>query len=193
MAKVLETVDELEKKGYSVQRDYRVDNFEFDIYATKNNEKDLYIEVKIDKYSNDAQKRVIAMLEYVKGLGNAKFELIVASPPLKKDIEVEGLNEIIGNYLIENMPESLRSLSYKTVIESICDLEINSIFVAANDMKISGTGGVEASFYADSYDREGIFDVFPCEFTIYLNNKFKIQRIGKFKVDTSAFHESDLE
>lgn len=174
MAKILETVDKLEADGYIVQTDYRVDDLEFDIYATKNNQKDLYIEVKSAKYSERAQKRITKMLEYVKSLENAKFELLVATPPLKKEIEIEDINNILAYYLSENLPESLRSLSYKTVIDYVNDIELNSILITSNEIEVLGTGSIEIIMYADSEDEDGFNDVFPCEFHLFLDMEFNI-------------------
>ncbi|MEK5256603.1 DUF3883 domain-containing protein [Paenibacillus sp. FSL F4-0125] len=189
MAKLLETVDKLEKEGFTVCTDHRVGGLEFDIFATKQNEKDLYIEVKTTRYSEKAQVAIKKMFEYVKSIGNSKFELIVANPPQKKEIYIEDFHNILGDYLNENMPESLRSLSYNTSIEYVSDIELTKINITELEIGIDGTGNIEVTMMTDSEDDEGYNDVFPCEFQLTLDRKFRMREVRKLKIDTSAFYE----
>lgn len=189
MAKILETVDKLKMNGYTVQTDYRTGGLEFDIYAKKPNHRDLFIEVKSARYSEEAQRTITKMHEYVKSLENAKFELVVATPPVNKEIEIEDLNNTIAFYLTENLPESLRSLSYKTLIDDVNDIELISIVITGTEIEVVGTGSIVVIMYADSEDEEGFTDVFPCEFHLLLDKNFNIQKVEKLSIDTSAFYE----
>jgi len=78
-AKVLDLKEKLTKQGYTVQTDYHEGGFVFDLFAIHDaSGQKLYVEVKSSPTDN---KRVAQMSTYVKKNSNAKFQLVVVSPP----------------------------------------------------------------------------------------------------------------
>jgi hypothetical protein len=189
-AKILELTEKYQSYGYNVVHDYIVNGFNFDLFVTKENEK-IYIEVKSEAFSKEKSKKIIEMAAYVKSIENARFELIIATPPRKKNIEFENLSQIIFDYLIENIPSDLDSLSTHTRIEDVIDVDIDSVSITEYNIHIGGTASVEVELqYGSSREQEGeLYDSFPLEFDLTLDREFNIEEVNNLSVDTSSFYE----
>lgn len=77
----------------------------------------------------------------------------------------------------------------KKLSDYVNDIELNSIMITSNEIEVLGTGSIEIIMYADSEDEDGFNDVFPCEFHLFLDMKFNIQKVETLNIDTSVFYE----
>lgn len=126
---------ELERDGFSIKKEYSL----FDVYAEKGNEKRVY-ELKIGK--NRIQKRqFITLQEEAKRLG-AKLYIVYLETPRSKEIEFEGLDQIIYEDFINDFPSEIDALSTHTTIEGIEDIEIDSVNITDSIVKLTGSGTI---------------------------------------------------
>jgi len=108
------------KNEFSPEQDNRLF---FDLYAEKGEDKRIY-ELKIGK--NRIQKKQFAELQSeAKRLG-AKLYIVYLEIPRSKEVNFEGLDQIIYEDLLNDFPSEIDGLSTHTTIESIEDLEIDN-------------------------------------------------------------------
>lgn len=124
------------KNEFSPEQDNRLF---FDLYAEKGEDKRIY-ELKIGK--NRIQKKQFSELQSeAKRLG-AKLYIVYLEIPRSKEVNFEGLDQIIYEDLLNDFPSEIDGLSTHTTIENIEDLEINSINISDSIVKLTGSGTI---------------------------------------------------
>lgn len=132
---------ELVKEGFVVKKDFKTseDKFPIDLYAERGEDKRIY-ELKIGK--NRIQKKQYAMLQAeAKRLG-AKLYIVYLEVPRSKEVTFNGLDKIILEDLLDNYPFEIDGLSTHTTIESVEDVEIDTMEIASGIARITGSGSI---------------------------------------------------
>ena len=173
---------ELARDGFSVENKYSF----FDIYAEKGNDKRVY-ELKIGK--NKIQRRQFATLqEEARKLG-AKLFIVYLEIPRSKEIEFEGLDQIIYEDFLNDFPSEIDALSTHTTIESIEDIEIDSINISDNIAKLTGSGTINVHLQFGSRselkNNDAVEDVGSVDFFFKLSIDVATDEIIKryYKID----------
>ena len=184
--------------GYTVRQEEKLGKFQADLVVSKGNE-NIVIEVKAGKLDSGRKEQLARLADYVKSLGNYKFQVVVATPPKDKIIEVESIEPLLNDYVLNNFPDELDELSTHTTPDEITDVDVDEIKIAKNSIEIKGTGviSVEIQFGSDGDFNRGDgwkgSDNFPFEFDLELNynekSELQISEVFYFKVDTSSYYE----
>lgn len=133
---------ELIRDGFVVKNEYspfQDSQSRFDLYAEKGDDKRIY-ELKIGK-NRIQKKKFIALQDEAKRLG-AKLYIVYLEIPRSKEIEFENLDRIIYEDLLNDFPSEVDSLSTHTTIESVDNIEIDSINIVDGVVKITGSGTI---------------------------------------------------
>lgn len=175
---------ELERDGFSINKEYSI----FDLYAEKGDDKRIY-EFKIGK--NRIQKRqFIALQEEAKRLG-AKLYIVYLEIPHSKEVDFEGLDQIIYEDLLNDFPSEIDALSTHTTIESIEDIEIDSINISDSIVKLTGSGTINVHLQfgsrSDIKNNDAVEDVGSVDFFFKLSvdvaNNEVIKRYYKIDIE----------
>lgn len=162
----------------------------FDLFAERDDDRRIY-EIKIGK--NKAQKRQLSKLQEIAKEKKAKLFVTYLEQPRTSQIEYEGLEELLMNYLMDNMPDELDVLSTHTILENVYDLEINSIFVKNNIIKVEGSASLAVELqYGSTFDREdGMGDVMDdsYDFVFRVNIVEGSIEYAYFKFDVEHFYQ----
>lgn len=183
------------KNGYKVSKGEKLGNFRADLIARKASEQ-IVIEVKSGKMSLDRKKELAGLADYINHLGGYKFIVVVATPPKEKKLEINGIEQLISNYVHNELPDELDELSSNTIPDEVADIDIDEITVSGNSIFVKGGGvvTVELQFGSEKDNNEGFktYDNFPFDFDMTLeynsNNKLEIKKVNKFKIDTSSYY-----
>ncbi|WP_411735646.1 hypothetical protein [Paenibacillus sp. M2] len=188
-AKIYELLEKFHKQSYTVIKDYKEGKFQFDIFATHDNNKKIYIVVKSGKLSEQEQERVMRMAEFVKNIPNARFDLVVANLPRSKRIEIDGIENKLYQYLSNDTPQELLEIFHRTTIDGVCDVDIDEIGVKEEDIQITGTATVEVVLELGEDDE--VYNSFPFEFSLKLDFGLDIEddENNYISIDTSSFYE----
>ena len=175
---------ELERDGFSINKEHLI----FDLYAEKGDDKRIY-EFKIGK--NRIQKRqFIALQEEAKRLG-AKLYIVYLEIPRSKEVDFEGLDQIIYEDLLNDFPSEIDALSTHTTIESIEDIEIDSINISDSIVKLTGSGTINVHLQfgsrSDLKNNAAVEDVGSVDFFFKLSvdvaNNEVIKRYYKLDIE----------
>ncbi len=152
----------LTEQGFVVRKDYTLPNSNkmvFDIYAEKGSDKRVY-ELKLGK-NKIQSKQFIKLQDGAKQLG-AKLFIVYLEIPKTQAIEFAGIENIIYQDLIDNFPSELDAMSTHTTIESVDNLDIETISVDGSVATITGAGtiNVELQFgsRSDLHNGDAIID-----------------------------------
>ncbi len=150
---ILDQVSEdYEQKGYYVERDFKLEeNIKVDLVARKNDE---VILVEVKAANRPISKIYIERLNaYVKSHPGYKLVIAVASPPERKKIEIENIDDIIFRYLIANPPSELSEHANHISFNYVSEVEISDLKVSSNDeISVSGAAmvGVHLQYGSES-------------------------------------------
>lgn len=179
---------ELTRDGFTVKNKFASHKNDklFDLYAEKGEDKRIY-ELKIGKYKIQ-KKQFISLQEEAKKLG-AKLFIVYLEVPRSKEIDFEGLDQIIYEDLLNDFPSEIDSLSTHTTIESVEDIEIDSINISKEMIKLTGSGTINVHLqFGSSFDLkndDGLEDKSNVEFFFKLSINTSTNEIIKhyYKID----------
>jgi Holliday junction resolvase len=192
--------DEYRSKGYKVLKEELVGKYKADMIAVKGDET-LVFEVKAGKLTPEKKAAIRGLADYIRDKGNYKFLVVLATPPREKKLEVANIEELLFQYVIDNMPYELDELSTHSRPEQIDDVEIDEINVNKDGsilVKGNAVISLELQFGSDSDQHSGMghkmYDSFPLSFEISLefddNKGYIISSMLEptIKVDTSSYY-----
>jgi hypothetical protein len=197
-AAVEETRLQYLEQGYEVETQALLGQHTADLVARRGKEI-VVAEFKSGPWSPEKDRAVAALRNHSVHTLGAQFVMIWAPPPVERIIEVEGLEEHLCNYLMDNLPSELDELSTHTQIEEVTDVSLSSIVLGPSTMEIRGTAlvGVQLVYGSESdraHDNGAeMGDSFPFQFSLTLNEDRGIDEVEELKVDTSDFYGDDEE
>ncbi len=186
------------QRGYKVSKEEQLGKYKADIIARKDKET-IVIEVKSGKMTSQKREAITELGNYVRGQGNYKFLVVIATPPKEKKLEITDIEQLLFAYFIDEFPDELISLSTHTRLEEIKDIDIDEISIDGKSIFIKGDGVVEIELQYGSDGDQGRgdghknYDNYPFNFTMTLeydsNLELKITNVDELEVDTSSFYE----
>ena len=187
------------QKGYIVNKEERLGKYRADLVARKEKEQ-IVIEVKAGKMTPERKRKLSGLADYIRTLEGYKFLVIIATPPKKKKLEIDIIEQLISNYIHNDLPSELDELSSHTRPDEITDVDIDEIRISGDAIFIKGDGvvSVELQFGSDGDQDKGdglkTYDNFPFEFAMtleYNNNKeLEIVEVNKLVIDTSSYYDN---
>ncbi|MBO0936191.1 hypothetical protein J2I47_06500 [Fibrella sp. HMF5335] len=186
---------EYQSKGYTVAIDAPIGDTKADLVAKRADEV-VVLEIKVGSMTPEKRERVTKLGDYVRDHKNYKFLVVVSTPPKPKNIDVPDLDELLHEYILDNFPSELDSLSSHTQIEDVIESTVDELSVLDEGrLAVKGSGVVEVELHYGSKDDEHIsYDSFPFTFDAVLKRNEKdeltIDDMHELTVDTSSWDES---
>ncbi len=150
-AKIEELIDSYTKNGYSIQRDVKSKNVEFDL-VVRNDLKDRSIafEIKLLPLRVDDRNSIERLREDAIKLGY-EFRLVTIARPTRPSIEIEWLDSALLKYLTENTISDIDELAIHVQYEHV-ELTIDAMRVTEDSAtaNVRGTIDVELQYGSSS-------------------------------------------
>ena len=166
--------DELLGKGYQVDREKKVGDHFFDLYATKNDEHIIY-EIKQSPLSKDS---IEGLQHYAKEHG-ARLQLVISNySDTLPSIDIDFFPPLLCEYMNTCHPHD--EIAYSDTIENISDISYTMIRMNHDEMELKGNAMCDMEIHMDN---EGDIDFdmsFPMSFEVLL-----IQRNGQWQIETN--------
>lgn len=184
-AKVEELAEEYRRRGYDVE-----EGRDFDLTA-RNDRESIAFEVRARASLARAAKHIAKLRGDARAKGYSDFRLVVVSPPEERLIEVQGLAAELMKKAFAPIPAELDELSRATTIETVSDLDVGSIKMTPEEVRIAGEGLVEVALegHGEVTDSVDLSAEFPFAFEVVLDPQLRIQEVVRLDVDTSSFYE----
>jgi Predicted pPIWI-associating nuclease len=184
-----EIVSQLEAEGYKVVDAQSGPDIGFDLMATKGQKK-LAVEIKSSTRLPDAAEEIKSLRERALEMGLDEFRVILVSPPRQRDVEIDGLDERLLAALSEDVPQELHDLAPNIIIEDISDLDIESLEVTEDVLRVKGDAVIDTLLeYGGGEEKDGmnVTASLPFTFDIELDHDLSIEKVHKIKIDTSGW------
>jgi len=184
---------EYRSRGYEVQTEARLGEFDVDIYAKKGDDV-VVVELKKGNSNSVQSKQISALRNYVVHQLGGRFLLYFVKPPEEASIEIEGLDELLAELLREN-PGNLMDLATHVMVEEVDGIEIHTVSMTHSGTRVLGAGTVYIELqYGSSGDLsrgDGVVssDSYPFEFDLLLDSELNVSEVNQLEVDTSSFYE----
>lgn len=194
---VEQIADDYRRLGYDVSIGCRLNDSRFraDLLAVNEKEK-IVVEVKAGYLDADAKHNLAELAEYVRSLDDYKFKVAIVTPPRNRKIYIEGIESVLYEEFLNDVPDDLDSLATHVRIEEVSDVDVQTISVQGNDIDCSGTGviSVELQFGSDGDCCRGdgwtgsasFAFTFDASLTVDANGINEIE-INSISVDTSNY------
>lgn len=182
---------QLTKDGFVVEREKLGNDIVFDLFAYKDSDKRIY-ELKLGK-NRIQEKQFLYLQKHAQNIG-AKLYIIYLEIPKSKQIEFYDINTILLNDLNRHTPSSLISLATHVYINDIDNVDITSLIVDKDIIRLEGNGlvYVEAQYGSpkDLDEGYGTFENLEFEFTFRLKLDHYNRKVldAYYKIDTSYFY-----
>jgi len=188
-------IDQLEfqyrNDGYEVKKEEKIGNYRADLVAKKDKET-IVIEVKAGRLNEERRKAIASIGDYVKNQGDYRFLIVVATEPKEKEIEIANLDQTLYEFMSEDIPENLRSLSSNTRLVEISGASISKLTINKNIISVVGTASLEVDLtYGSESEGISLTDAYPFNFQVFLQyNSFGNLVVvdASFEVDTSSYY-----
>lgn len=179
--------DELLQKGYQVEKEKKVGNLSFDLYATKGDEHIIY-EIKHGRFS----KASIEQLQHYTKEHGARLQLVISNySDTLPTINIDFFPSLLCDYMNTSHPHN--EIAYSDTVEDISDISYTMIQMEEDKMTLKGTAMCDIEIHMDN---EGDIDFdmsFPMSFEVSLihdDNQWKIEETNtEINVDDSKFYE----
>ena len=188
--KVEEMASLLKQTGYKivvspleVNIPFEIGPVGYDLIATRNGSK-LAMEVALDSKNGKSVDELMERRDQAYQEGFSQFMLGVPYFPPHSLASVSGLEGEIFNYLINHVPEQLAELPAQVQIESVGQVELESVSVTSLGIKAIGNGVVEVELQND-YPAFA----FPLTFDVELDHNLALKRVQEITADTSSFYQ----
>ena len=189
-AAIVEMTDSYRKQGYEVTTDYKLGDYQVDLYCEKEGIKFAF-DFKVRKRLNHA--RIESMRKYAKANG-IHFRLVIVRIPVDKHISVEGIEETLEQHFINDMPSDLDSLSTHTRVVEVEQAVLTSIELKSIDeIEISGNSEVVVDLCFDNDDDHCDTESYPFTFkgvwSFNDNRELELKELYELRFDTSSYEE----
>lgn len=193
-AKIEELTSQLRDQGYRVTVHPSGEDEGYDLVAEKDNRK-VAVEVKSNARLRESAETIKALRRRAIERKYDEFQLVVVSPPHETNVHIEGLDKKLLEYLRRTPPDALTNVPQRPHIETISDLDIDSISITADGTRVNGNGVIRVGERAD----DGVYITniplstlqwvtnLPFRFEIRLDNELRITDAYKIDVDTSSW------
>lgn len=190
------TMRQLRLEGFAVETErlFERAHIRVDLFAQNNYEKRIY-EFKFGR--NRIQRNQLARLqEFAKSIG-AKLFVIYLEMPQSKEIVFDGIENIIYGHLSEYPPQEICELATHFYIKDVDNVEISSIEVANEVVKLAGSGCLIVDLqFGSHYDRrhgDAVNETVEFEFAFRLKLDVAEQSIlhSYYKFDTSWYYDDN--
>ena len=186
-----EAIQEYSSKGFQVINDTKIGNIDVDLLAIKDDRK-IYIEFVLAKRP-EPKERILQIKKAVSTIPNAEFRVIYITPPIKKTIEIDDIEQTFYDYLNNDLPSDISDLATHVSIADVSSVEIIDVHVSSGDISIKGyaTIEVELQFGSNSDLKHGdgleTVESLRANFEVILNKDLTIED-ANFEFDLSDWY-----
>ncbi|MGB0387338.1 MAG: hypothetical protein ACPGWR_21165 [Ardenticatenaceae bacterium] len=189
-----ETALEYQKRGYKVVMSpidvsypFETGPQSYDVVATKGEHKIAIEVVAFPKLAQEVTK-IAQLRQQARKEGFDEFRLVVVREPREFPVHVEGIEQELSAYLIENITDELAQLSDQVRVLTVKRVTIDSFSITVDRIRVAGDGIVTVDiYYNEDGERFWEDDSFPLYFDVELDKSLKLKHIHKMEADTWHF------
>jgi len=175
-------------KGYSVTKQVRIADMQALLVAQKNNDV-IFFDFKSGEWDKARANQALKLRNYVAHKKAGKFKLVLVNTPEEKEIQIEGLEDVIYNICLEKAMPELRHKVTQATLDKISDIEIHHSQVREKEIEVKGSA--IAHFQTGFINGENLpyQESFLATFYLTLSHDLNLKTLYEFNIDMSSFDE----
>jgi hypothetical protein len=178
-----------------VEREGKVGGQEFDLLAERDGQL-LVFEVKARSRLGESVDEVARLRAAAIEAGVDGFRLVVVSPPRQTDVAIEGLEGVLKDHFLTEVPPEIDALSYQTDVNRVRLSVIDSIDVRHEGIHVQGKAVLYVQLnFRGKTDRIdlSVEEGLGFEFDVELGQDLKLSQVHSIKVDLSDFADDEAD
>jgi hypothetical protein len=177
-------------QGYSIKKQVSIADMQADLVAQKDNDV-IFFEFKSGKWDTVKVNQVLKLRNYVVQNQAGKFKLVLVNRPAEKQVEIDGLKDILYKLCLDKAMPELRQSVTPATLEKVSELEIHSSKIRPQEIEVKGS--VIAHFQTEINQTTGdslpVQDSFLVTFYLTLSHELKLKKLYEFNFELSDFCE----
>jgi hypothetical protein len=179
-AAIEQTAIDYQSQGYSIQKQVTIADMQADLVAQKDNNV-IFFEFKSGKWDTAKVNQALKLRNYVVNNQAGKFKLVFVNTPEEKQVQIDGLKDILYNLCLEKaIPELRNKLTTQITLKKVSDIEISYSKIIQKEIQVKGS--VIAHFQVEA-DKES----FLANFYLTLSHDLELKTLHEFNFDLSSF------
>jgi len=181
-----------QSQGYATYQNYKLSEGLIVDFAAVKEDRRILVEIKSTALSDTKRDSIVAMRNYIAHAQPAtELKLAFLNPPGEKEISFENIELLLFNDISSHgVPDQLDQLSSHTYLDEVVDVDVDSIDIDPERIKLKGTAtvGVILGQGSESEDDNRLYDSFPFTFKITISHEMAVED-AVYDFDTSSYYE----
>lgn len=179
-------------QGYSITKQVRIADMQALLVAQKDNDV-IFFDFKSGEWDKARINQALKLRNYIAHHHVGKFQLVLVNAPEEKQIEIEGLKDVLYNLCLEKAMPKLRHLVTRATLENISDIEIHHSQVRQKDIEVKGSAIANFQYNTDfsqvTCENQPYQESFLATFDLTLSHDLNLKMLYEFNMDMSGFDE----
>lgn len=186
-----ELAENLVGDGWVVEREVQVGDNRVDLVARRGNEAVFYLfKVAGSTSPADWADHLIALQQLARQ-NNATFRLVMVRPPRQMELEIEGVERMLFEWLAQHPPMEIEDIAGHTLIDGVGSVDLTSVRISGTIAEVSGEAILEVTLQTGGGEEIGS-ESFPFNFSATLDLATEsAEDIDVHEVDTTSWYGTD--
>jgi len=179
-------------QGYLIKKQVRIADMQALLVAQKDNDV-IFFDFKSGQWDKARVNQALKLRNYVAHQQAGKFKLVLVNAPEEKQIEIEGLKDVLYTLCLEKAMPELRHQVTQATLEKISDIEIHHSQVRQKEIEVKGSAIAHFQYNTDLSQVTGenlpYQESFLATFYLTLSHDLNLKTLYEFNMDMSSFDE----
>lgn len=190
-----ELASKLTSGGWEVQREAPVDAMRVDLIARRGKEVVFYEFKLAGARADDGWASQLLSYQKLARQHGAAFRLIMVRPPRQMDLEIDGAERMLFEFLVQYPPSEVSDIAGHTLIDEVVGVDLDSVRICGTTADVSGDASLAVTLRTGAGEDIGS-ELFPFAFSAKLDLVAqRADEVDVLEVDTSSWYgdEPDYE
>jgi len=177
--------------GWTVEREAQVDDNRVDLVARRGDEA-IFYEFKVAGSASPAgwADHLIAQQQLARRY-NAAFRLVMVRPPRQMELEIEGVERMLFDWLVQHPPMEVEDIAGHTLIDDVDSVDLTSVRISGTTAEVSGEAILGVTLQTGGGEEIGS-ESFPFTFSATLDlATASAEDVDVHEVDTTSWYGTD--
>ncbi|MBW6528320.1 hypothetical protein KZ813_15875 [Sphingomonas sp. RHCKR7] len=183
-----ELASKLASSGWEVQREAPVGGMRVDLIARRG-EEIVFYEFKLAGASayDGWASQLLAYQKLARQHG-AAFRLIMVRPPRQMELEIDGVERMLFEFLLQHPPSEVSDIAGHTLIDEVVGVDLDSVRISGTTADVSGDASLAVTLQTGAGEEIGA-ELFPFAFSARLDLVAqRADEVDVLKVDLSSWY-----
>ena len=186
-----ELASKLASGGWEVQREAPVGAMRVDLIARRGEEVVFYEFKLAGASAYDGWASQLLAYQKLARQHGAAFRLIMVRPPRQMELEVDGVERMLFEFLVQHPPTEVSDIAGHTLIDEVVGVDLDSVRISGTTADVSGDASLAVTLQTGAGEEIGS-ELFPFAFSAKLDLAAqRADEVDVLEVDPSSWYGDD--